>query len=67
MEWSILILYGLLISVSVLCGLMYLLFADNNNNILYSSLREIKAVVRSDNEEHISIILNHEPHTHTHS
>ena len=45
MEWSILILYGLLISVSVLCGLMYLLFADNNNNILYSSLREIKAVV----------------------
>ena len=27
---------------------------DNNNNILYSSQREIKAVVRSHNEEHIS-------------
>ena len=30
----------------------------NNNNILYSSLREIKAVVRSHNEEPISIILS---------
>ena len=30
-----------------------------NNNILYSSQREIKAVVRSHNEEHISIILSH--------
>ena len=37
----------------------------NNNNILYSSLREIKAVVRSHNEEHISIILNHETLSHT--
>ena len=27
---------------------------NNNNNILYSSRREIKAVVRSHNEEHIS-------------
>ena len=32
---------------------------NDNNNILYSSLREIKAVVRSHNEEHISIILSH--------
>ena len=39
----------------------------NNNNILYSSQREIKAVVRSHNEEHISIILSHETHAHTHS
>ena len=31
----------------------------DNNNIFYSSLREIKAVVRSHNEEHISIILSH--------
>ena len=31
----------------------------NNNNILYSSQRKIKDVVRSHNEEHISIILNH--------
>ena len=38
----------------------------NNNNILYSSQREIKAFVRSHNEEHISIILNHETHAHTH-
>ena len=40
---------------------------NNNNNILYSSQREIKAVVRSHNEEHISIILSHETHAHTHS
>ena len=40
---------------------------DNNNNILYSSQREIKAVVRSHNEEHLSIILSHETHAHTHS
>ena len=33
---------------------------SNSNNILYSSQREIKAVVRSHNEEHISIILSHE-------
>ena len=33
--------------------------ANNNNNILYSSQREIKAVVRSHNEEYISIILSH--------
>ena len=31
---------------------------NNNNNILYSSQREIKDVVRSHNEEHISIILS---------
>ena len=31
---------------------------NNNNNILYSSQREIKAFVRSHNEEHISIILS---------
>ena len=30
---------------------------NNNNNILYSSQREIKAVVWSHNEEHISIII----------
>ena len=40
---------------------------NNSNNILYSSQREIKAVVRSINEEHISIILGHETHAHTHS
>ena len=40
---------------------------SNSNNILYSSQREIKAVVRSHNEERISIILSHEPHAHTHS
>ena len=32
----------------------------NNNNIFYSSQRETEAVVRSHNEEHISIILSHE-------
>ena len=32
---------------------------NNNNNILYSSQCEIKAVVRSHNEEHISVILSH--------
>ena len=32
-----------------------------NNNILYSSQREIKAVVRSHNKERISIILRHTP------
>ena len=32
---------------------------NKNNNILYSSQREIKAVVRSHNEEYISIILSH--------
>jgi len=36
---------------------------DNNNNILYSSQQEIKAVVRSHNEEHISISLSHETHS----
>ena len=40
---------------------------NNNNNILYSSQPEIKAVVRSHNEERISIILRHETHAHTHS
>ena len=39
---------------------------NNNNNILYSSQLEIKAVIRSHNEEHISIILSHETHAHTH-
>ena len=38
-----------------------------HSNILYSSQWEIKAVVRSHNEEHISVILNHEPHAHTHN
>ena len=32
-----------------------LLIEDNKNNTLYSSQREIKAIVRSHNEEHISI------------
>ena len=30
-----------------------------NNNILYSSQWEIKAVIRSHNEEHISVIVSH--------
>ena len=34
---------------------------NNNNNILYSSQWEIKAVVRSHNKEHIS--LSHETHS----
>ena len=36
-----------------------------SNNILYSSQREIKAVIRSHNAEHISITLSHEIHTYT--
>ena len=40
---------------------------NNDNNILYSSQCEIKAAVRSHNKEHISIILSHETHAHTHS
>ena len=36
-----------------------------SNNIPYSSQRKIKAVVRSHNEEHISIILSHETHIRT--
>ena len=40
---------------------------NNNNDILYSSQWETEAVVRSHNEEHISIILNHETHAHKHS
>ena len=36
---------------------------NNNNDILYSCqqnfLREIKAVVQSHNEEHLSIIISH--------
>ena len=32
---------------------------NNSNDILYSSQQEIKAVVRSHNEEHISIIISH--------
>ena len=39
---------------------------NNSNNILYSSQQEIKAVVRSHNEEHI-ISISYETHTHTHS
>ena len=35
---------------------------NNSNNILYSSQQEIKAIDRSHNEEHISIILSHETH-----
>ena len=35
--------------------------------LVYSSQWEIKAVVRSYNEEHISIILSHETHTHMHT
>ena len=44
------------------------LIACNNNNkdVLYSSQREIKAVVRSHNEEHISVILVTK-HTHIHT
>ena len=37
---------------------------NNNNNI---SEREIKAVIQSHNEEHISTILSHEMHAHAHS
>ena len=48
-------------------SMLYSFVNNNNNNILYSSQREIKAVVRSHDEEHISIILNHETHAHTHS
>ena len=33
---------------------------NNYNHILYSPQREIKAVVRSHNEEHSSIIRSHE-------
>ena len=40
---------------------------NNNNSILYLSQQEIKAVVRSHNEEHLSIILSHKTHAHTHS
>ena len=55
MDWTILILYVICWSVSLsfvdrcICCL---LSNNNNNNILYSSLWEIKAVVRSHNEEH---------------
>ena len=52
---------------SVKCVCLFVCLFNNNNNILYSSQREIKAVVRSNNEEHISIILSHETHAHTHS
>ena len=48
-------------SVEFICTLY------NNKNIPYLSQREIKAVVRSHNEEHISIILSHETLAHTHS
>ena len=39
-------------------------FHPDNNNILYSSQRKIKTVIRSHNEEHISVILSHETHAH---
>ena len=39
----------------------------NSNTMLYSYQQEIKAVVRSHNEEYIPIILSHETHAHTHS
>ena len=39
----------------------------NNNNIFDSSQWKIKAVIRSHNEEHISVILSHETHAHTHT
>ena len=45
-------------SVPFRCG-FHIKNNNNNNNTLYSSLRKIKAVVRSHNEEHISITLNH--------
>ena len=47
-------------------GVIIIEFLCNNNNILYSSHEEIKAVIRSHNEEHISVILSHETHAHTH-
>ena len=34
---------------------------SNNNNMLYSSQWEIKAVIRSHNKEHISVILDIRP------
>ena len=37
----------------------------NNNNILYSSQWEIKAVIQSHDEEHFSVILSHETHAQT--
>ena len=43
------------------------LLITNNNNITLFIPWEIKVVGRSHNEEHISIILNHEPHAHTHT
>ena len=33
---------------------------NNNSHIFYSSRRDIKAVVRSHNEENLSVILSHE-------
>ena len=45
-------------SVPFRCG-FHIKNNNNNNNTLYSSLRKIKAVVRSHNEEPISIILSH--------
>ena len=53
--------------VGVLCGQLFTGFSANNNNILYSSQREIKAVVRSHNEEHISVIQSHETPAHIHT
>ena len=40
---------------------------NKNNNMLCSSRWEIKAVVRSHNEEHTSVILSRETYAHTHS
>ena len=50
-----------------LCHVRWTISDCHVNNILYSSQREIKAVVRSHNEEHVSVILSHETHAHTHS
>ena len=44
------------------CQFVSLHCNNNNNNILYSSQREIKAVIRSHNKENISVILSHETH-----
>ena len=46
-------------------SVVYIFSFSCNNDILYSSQREFKAVVRSHNEEHISIILSQETRTYT--
>ena len=54
-------------AVNTQCFVWTFFYNNNNNNMLYSSQREIKDDVGSHNEEHISIILRHETHAHTHS